>query len=297
MQVTTGKKRSPESIGYNNLMALRFPTVALAASQAAATVQARIPLGLNVKIMAISYVMSGTVAGTADINVSQGAGSYEGVGTAAYGSVVLANTFSIDDTVTMTVGGVSSVTKVNSRTAGKNQLMAEGIASGINKNQPFGAAFVATSSGSTIYIVSTTYGTGANATTLTSSASSASGTATASGSTFANGSGVGAVPTMPALDNSNQTSPPATAAAGTALFPVDMPINMTADVPSNMYPTYPKNFDAIFPSASELTLRTVTNGSASGNLDVILWCVPYDVNAYNPELKGGTYFTPNQTNI
>jgi hypothetical protein len=295
MQVTTGKNRRPQSIGYNNLFALRLPLIALAASSVSTTVQSRIPLGVNVKVMAVSYVLDTAVAGTASLNIVQGAASYETAGAPPTGTITLANTFLIGDSVTITVGGIDYKVTVTSRNAGNNQLLSADIAKGINRNNPFGAAYVASSSDSKIYVINIAYATAGNSTTLTTSAVSAAGTATASGGTLAGGS-AGTLPTMPALDNSNITSPSQTAAAGAALFPVDMPLNMTADIPSMLYPIYPKNFEAIFPVASEITVRLITNGAAAGNLTIVVWCVPYDVNFMNPEEKN-QHFLPGQSDI
>lgn len=300
-QVTNGKRRNPASIGYNNLIAI--PLARAGSGYNPTVVSSRLPLGLNLKIMAVSFSIETGATGPLAFNVVQGTGSYETAGSAPAGAVAIGGTFVAGDQITTTVGGVPYTVAITSRNAGNNLMIAADIASGICRNQPFGVApaYFAGSVGTSVNLAQVAYNTTGNSTTLTSSVSSASGTATASASTLLGGT-VGVLPTAPALDNSNQTSPAATAAAGTALFPIDVPLLLGttasgADVVGIVYPAFPRNFDAIWPAGTELTMRYSGNsGTTSAEMNVVLWAVPYDVNAFNPELKANG-FIPNITNL
>lgn len=121
MSKITGKDRRPSSLVYNAYMEQGFPTVALAASQTDATVQARIPLALNVKIIAIAVGISGGAAGTASMNVALGAGTMGAVATqrnqgtiaGAYPEDIQATAgqklFAADQAVTMTDDTVTTL--------------------------------------------------------------------------------------------------------------------------------------------------------------------------------------------
>jgi len=177
MQVISAKQRHPDSLGYNNLTQISFPAVTLATGQTNATVQARKPLGLNYKIIAVAVTVSGSVAGTCSINV-------------------------------------------------------------------------------------------------------VSGTAAENGVPITDQTPVGIVPS-------------GTAVAGNQLFATDQPITMTADTVTLLYPANDL-WDAIWPSGSELTLRTVTNGSAAGLLQVDLVVTPFDNHPTQPEIGP---FVPSQSLI
>jgi hypothetical protein len=252
--------------------------------------------------MAVSYVIGGSPAGGGSFNIVSGAGSYETTGFAPSGYIGLSGTFAIGDQISVTVGTLTKTYTVNVRTAGSNQMIAAGIAADINRTQPFGLPYVALSYGSEVVIHNIAYSTAGNTTAFAASTTSSGGTVSVSGATLSGGS-AGVLPVTPALDNSNfpDPTPPfgqdsQTAVSGNALFPVDMALNFTADVPAILYPVYPKTFDAIWPAASELTLRLVTNGTAAGTLDVIVWAVPYDNHSAQPELSAN-YFLPSQTSL
>lgn len=81
-QVTVAKgDHGPGAINYNSLFALDFDAVTLASNQTTATVANVQPLGLSVKIFALSVVMT-TVNGTAPVavNLCSGVAAQGGVG-------------------------------------------------------------------------------------------------------------------------------------------------------------------------------------------------------------------------
>ena len=81
-QVTTGKgNHGPNAINYNALFSLDFDAVTLTNNQTTGTVANIQPLGLAVKIFALSVVMT-TVNGTAPVavNICSGTGPQGGVG-------------------------------------------------------------------------------------------------------------------------------------------------------------------------------------------------------------------------
>ena len=281
MQVTNGRARSNASIRYNSLTSLRFPTVALGSSQPSTTVQSRIPLGLNFKIMSVSYVLSGVTTGASlALNVTLGTGSYETAGAAPTDYFTIGGTYANGDTITVTLGGVSYTYTVNAEIAGNNAAIVQHFASAINRNQPFASTVFASAQGLSVVISLVAYSTATS--TFTVSKNSTSGTVTANAANLSGGA-TGVLPAQPVIDNPLQTAPFNIAASGTALFPIDTPILLTNDQPGVLYTKLNNNFDAIWPSFSELTLRTITGTSMTGNLDVILWGVPYDVNPFAPQ--------------
>jgi hypothetical protein len=301
MQNTIGKDSYPQAVGYNQLIAIPFDTVTLGASIAPSTVSARVPLGINVKIMSVSYVFSGTVAGSTAMNVSLGSASYETAGSAPFVTATFGGTWLVGDTYNLIVGGVSQQFLITSRTAtataytANNNLVAADAAETINRLQPFGPGYYAYADKLILYIVAIAYNTAGNSVTFSRTLGSTSGTVTVSGGTFTGGT-AGTLPTMPVLANSplpiqGQHIPPL-AAPGTALFPVDLPLNAIINQPGVLYPVNPiAQFDAIWPAGNELTLRLNTSSGATGNLKVILWAVPFDANPLSPQNKN-TYFTP-----
>ena len=281
MQVTNGRNRSNASIRYNCLTPLSFPTVALAASQASTVIQARRALGANFKIMAVSYVLSGSLTGTnLAVNVVSGVGAYETAGASPTDFAVIGGTYAINDTISITLGTATYTYIVNSESYTSNAVIAQRMAAAINRIQPFAVQVLATVQGVGLLISLVAYSTAT--TSFSVSKVSASGTVTANAATLTGGAS-GTLPAQPVIDSPLQTAPFNIAAANTALFPINVPINITADVPSVLYPVINNNFDAIWPSYSTLTLRTVTGTGIAGNLDVTLWGVPYDVNPFAPQ--------------
>lgn len=189
--VTLGKDKSVSSVGYNKLMAIPFASVSANSNATTAVPVRRIPLGLNLKIMAVSYAGSqATTSGTAAINIVLGGAVYEGVGSAPFATLTLGGTYAINDTITVVVGGISFSFQVTSRTAGNNPLIAASIASAINKQQPFAVQYFCSYQGPILILTLVAYGTAGNSTTFTASrVTTASGTVTASGSTLAGGTG------------------------------------------------------------------------------------------------------------
>ena len=294
MQVTNGRNRSNASIRYNCLTALRFPTVTLAASQASTVVQARLPLGVNFKVMSVSAVLSGSLAGSQlAINIVSGAGLTGNTGSAPWGYVTIGGTYAIGDTITISLAGVPFTYTVNANNVNSDYAIAQQIAAAINLAQPFASQVFASGQGTLVVLALVAYNT--TTPTLTASVNSAAGTAVASGATLTSGA-AGTLPGQPVIDNPLQTAPFNVAATGTTLFPIDAPLFLVTDVPTVLYPTLNNNFDAIWPSFSELTLRTKTGTLVTGNLEVILWGVPYDVNPFMPQAATQA-FTPGPQTI
>ena len=65
------------------------------------------------------------------------------------------------------------------------------------------------------------------------------------------------------------------------------PITMTADAVTTYYNTI--NLDSVWPYSSLITLRTITNGTASGTLRLHLIAVPVDQNPMSPEQYNETF--------
>jgi hypothetical protein len=139
MQNTIGKNTYPQAVGYNHLIAIPFDTVTLGASIVPSTVSARTPLGLNLKIMSVSYVFSGTVAGTTAMNISLGSAAYETAGSAPFVTATFGGTWLVNETYNLVVGGVSQQFLITSRTAtataytANNNLIASDAAETINR--------------------------------------------------------------------------------------------------------------------------------------------------------------------
>ena len=64
-------------------------------------------------------------------------------------------------------------------------------------------------------------------------------------------------------------------------------ITMTANAVTAYYNNV--NLDSVWPAATAITLRTITNGSAAGTLKVDLICVPVDQNPMSPEQYNETF--------
>lgn len=286
------KSRIPSSLQYNAWTPIHFPAVTLSASEASSTIAARIPLGLNFKITHIGYVLSGSPAGTLALNVVEGSGVYEGTGAAAsYATLTLGGTFAAGDTIVYVIGGVSTTYTVSARNAGNNQAIAAAMATSFNRTNALNVSYRLSSLGAILVVQTLAYSTATP--TFTASVVSAAGTATASGATFTAGV-AGTLPVAPASDSTLAGVVPSVVAASlTALFPVDMfiPTSLAEQV-GTIYAL--ENFDAIFPTCSELTLRVVTNGAGAGTLQVTLYGVPVDRSPMQPE-EANSYFHLSQT--
>lgn len=87
--------------------------------------------------------------------------------------------------------------------------------------------------------------------------------------------GTGAEGSQGTPDNIETTGSYTKAAAGNILLSADSAVTMTADTVTQINVDNP-HFDVIWPTGGELTLRTVTNGTASGTLQVVLLGKFYD---------------------
>lgn len=79
-QVTQRKNRDPHGIGFDGLDVITFPSVALAASQTSATVQAITLAPTAYKFYRIMAYLSGAVANTCSINIVAGIAAEAGTG-------------------------------------------------------------------------------------------------------------------------------------------------------------------------------------------------------------------------
>lgn len=70
---TRGKIRNPKEAVYGALVALPFDVITVAASQANTTIQARLPLGLDTKIVRVVVVPGTGIANLTSFNVVVGA--------------------------------------------------------------------------------------------------------------------------------------------------------------------------------------------------------------------------------
>lgn len=161
MAVLRNYDHNPDAARYQAIQAFKFGVLALTASQVSGTVQLREPIPFNMKILSVTALLSGTVAGTCSINFALGTAALAGVGTP-------------DNRLTGTV-------------------------------------------------------------------------------------------------------PPSVATSGQQLFSSNQAVTMTADTVTQIFTgadSTADTWDVIWPTGGELTLRTVTNGAASGNLQVALAIVP-----------------------
>ncbi len=292
-KVIQAKSRMPSTLQYNSWVAMAFESATLTASETSTAVVARFPLGLNTKITHISYVVSGTPAGNLALNIVSNSGSYEGAGAASSKvTLTLGGTYVAGDTITYVIGGVSTTFMVTSRNAGNLQLTAASIASAFNRISPLNVTYRASSLGRVVVFQTLLYGT--TTPTFTASKVSTSGTVATSGGTFTAGV-AGANPAAPVGDSTKiGLVPSPTAAPLTALFPcnIEIPLVGESEVTGTIYAV--ENFDAIFPSVSELTLRLVTDGSGAGTIKVVMYGVPVDNHPQQPA-EAASYFHLNQT--
>jgi hypothetical protein len=145
----------------------------------------------------------------------------------------------------------------------------------------------------TITITANAVGTAGNAITLAQS-TNAGALIILSGATLAGGTNAtaGVPPVLPTTDTTPVgIVPTVTATPGQALFAADVTMVDTDELVQNFYPTV---FDAVWPAGSQLTLRTAAG--ATGNLDVIVWAKPVDVNFTSPA-SHAQYFIPGPTTL
>jgi len=149
-------------------------------------------------------------------------------------------------------------------------------------NPAFSTLYRANSLGAEIVIQTIAYDTATP--TFSVSTTSIAGTVVASGANMVTGV-AGAKPVSPPLDTTNQgITPSLTATLGNALFPEDIILPLfnvsQADLVGEVYAL--ENFDAFWPTGTELTLRITADGTVAGGLNVILWGVPMDLHYYLP---------------
>lgn len=120
MSKITGKQRSSSSVGYDSFM-VHTISLDLAASQTINDIASRIPLLLNEKVVGISAVVSGSVAGTCAINFAYGSGNPVAVAAPANQGTVVGQypedkqavatnkMFSANQVITMTANTVTRI--------------------------------------------------------------------------------------------------------------------------------------------------------------------------------------------
>jgi hypothetical protein len=302
-QVIRAKARRPSALGYNSWMALDFGNIAVGANQAASAIQSRIPLGLNMKIVAVSLVPDSAAAGTLSFNIASGAGLYETPATEATpasATITFTGTFNGGAIFNFFVNGNNiSGNQIYSYSVGSGPYNGDQMAAAVFASAPPGPSYgvVMSLSGNVITVTSTTPGTAGNSVVISDATSGgAGGTYTLSGATLSGGtnSGPAVPPVLPPTDSTySGIVPSVTATAGDALFATDQVVTMTPEMVQTFFPTV---FDAIWPSGSELTLRFVSNGSAAGHVKVIAYTTPYDLYSYRTQ-NTSTLFIPSASTI
>jgi hypothetical protein len=296
------KNRMPDSLQYNAWEALDgISLIVPASAQTSAAVQAIKPLGLNYKITHISYVMSNFysatyaavptgghfAAGKMSLNIASGIGAYEGAGAASsYAYLTLGGTFLVNDKITITILGIAYTFTVGGRDT-TLQLIGQALASNLNSQiidtvtpyvyPGFNTLYRANSLGAEVVIQTLAYSTATPS--FSVSTTSVAGTVTASGATMVAGV-AGALPGVPQTDTTPiGIVPSLVAAAGTAVFPVNIVLPLfaagQADVCGTIYAL--ENFDANWPTLAEMTLRFTTDGTVAGGLNLVIWGVPNDI--------------------
>lgn len=284
MNDISSKNACPKAIGYSGLMAIPFPTVTLNPNVPSNFAQARVPLAVPCRVVGVSVVGAAAPAGIVAINVVDGGAAYEPTGSAAFGEATFSGTFSKGDVIGLTFGTATftyNVPQAFSSPAALAAAIAEEINFAESSGQGLGC-FVY-SIGATLYCVNLVYGTAGNAIAFGATVVSATGSVAVSGATLSGGSGSGSPTTFVSHSNFLYETAP----VGSALFPVNLPIDFTAGHPAGeaaftLYPVNPNTFNTIFDRNHELTLRMTTDGSGSGDLNVVLWAVPVDTNYTNP---------------
>ena len=296
------KNRMPDSLQYNAWAPLSFqPVIVPAGVQTSAAIQANKPLGLNYKITHISYVMSNFytlppaaptgahfAAGKMTLNLASGIGAYEGAGAASsYAYFTLGGTFLTNDKITVTILGIAYTFTVSGRDSSL-QLVGQAFASSMNSQTldtvtpyiypGFNTLYRANSLGAEVVIQTLAYSTATPS--ITVSTTSVAGTVTlGSGATMVAGV-AGALPGVPQTDTTPiGIVPSSVAAAGTAVFPVNIVLPLfaagQADLVGTIYAL--ENFDANWPTLAEMTLRMTTDAVVAGGLSVTIWGVPNDI--------------------
>ena len=77
---TKGKTHLPNGIGYDQLSVLDFDAITLGANQVSTTVFVPQALPVNIKIFSLTALLTGTVAGSASVNVCLGTAAENGLG-------------------------------------------------------------------------------------------------------------------------------------------------------------------------------------------------------------------------
>jgi hypothetical protein len=309
MKVIRAKARRPSALGYNSLIAIPFDTVNMAGASNV-NAAAIIPLGLNVKIQAVSLGYSAAGAGSnVTMNIVSGVGAYETGGTAA--SNVLWITGSDDGaarTYTVTIGG-NAVVYSAAMNASTVTIMT-GIAAAITANGPASALVTAVYSNvnghDLVTITDKTPGTAGNAVTVTTATTSTGYILYVSPTQLfsspypladtLHGGANGVAPVLAPGDNTYLGVAPITVAAtGNVLFAADQVMTPVANGVQVFYAV--DGFDSAFGSDTLLTLRlNDAGGNAAGTVKAILWCVPIDRFPYNPQ-DTSSLFVPGPTTL
>jgi len=286
--------RQTETVRFGVASQLSFETVTLSASEVSTSIAARIPLPFACKILAAAAVLGGSPAGTASFNIVSGAVAYEG-SLQARGTILVTGSGNVTgtDVVTATVAGTPVTTAA--LTSNFSALgAAQSLAKAINANGTISAigaayAFGLLNGAAVVQFFDNTPGTGGNAVTIAAGPSPSPGHlgAVATTPTLTGGTASGSTPVLPPTDTTKTGQVPSnTALSGNALFAADQALLMAADQVQMFYPPQSTAaFDAIFPKASELTLRLVTNGSAAGTLKIVLFVVPTDQMPGQPQQR------------
>lgn len=300
MSILRAKDRTPSVVRYNSFFAVPFSTGTASGLVSGATSYA--PLGLNAKFTHVAYtVMPGYTVGSGNLNVASGylaTGSIP-TGKSSYGWLKLAGTYALNDSVTVTLAGISYPHSVTVRNVGSLQQLAASIAGAINGNQAASKLYVANSLGAEVVIQTLVYSTATP--TFAVAVSSTSGTVTTSGANMIAGV-AGTLPTQPPADSTGTPNPSTgliqvpsiAAAAGNCLFPVDMilPLFTTGHAGETGTIYARKNYDAIFPGPSTLSAYTVA-GAGSATVALAAYGVPVDNNPTKPQDSNGI-FVPSQ---
>jgi hypothetical protein len=227
--------------------------------------------------------------GVMGFNIVMGPGSYEGAGAsssyayATVGGVFQGGPFPTPgDIINIVIAGVTYRVIMNSRFTPNLTLVAQGIVLELSQNAAFTKLYKVNSLGAEFVVQTLAYST--ETPSFSVNTNSAFGTVTASGAAMVAGV-AGNLPTQPVSDTTYYPGPPSlTAVQLNALFPVDIILPLfnasQADLAGCVYAI--ENFDAIWPTDAELTLRITTDGVVAGGLNVILWGVPVDNHRFLP---------------
>jgi len=78
MSATYARDHDINSVGFDKLIQIDFPVITLAATQVSGTIQARRAIATCYKIYRVIAALSGSVAGTASINIAMGTAALTG---------------------------------------------------------------------------------------------------------------------------------------------------------------------------------------------------------------------------